>query len=133
MFGKKGKGVETVSIEKIDTLIGKETIFQGTITATGTLRIDGEFKGEVKAKGDLVIGDAGRVEAAIEARNVLIGGYVKGNISAAGKVDLAPSARLFGDIKVKNLVIEEGALFKGNCIMDTATIPTEQNKNPNML
>lgn len=133
MFGKKGKGVEPVSIEKIDTLIGKETIFQGTITATGTLRIDGEFKGEVKAKGDLVIGDAGRVEAAIEARNVLIGGYVKGNISAAGKVDLAPSAKLFGDIKVKNLVIEEGALFKGNCIMDTTNIPMEQNKNPNML
>lgn len=118
LFGKKNAN-EPVNIEKIDTLIGKDTVFQGNITATGTIRIDGEFKGELKAKGDLVIGDTGKVEANIEARNVLIAGYLKGNIHASGRVDLAPSAKLYGDMKVKNLIIEEGALFKGNCIMDT--------------
>ncbi len=119
MFGKKGPANEPVNFDKIDTLIGKDTLFQGVINATGTVRIEGEFKGEIKARGDLVIGDGGKVEATVEARNVLISGYLKGNIIASGKVDLAPTAKLFGDMKVKNLLIEEGALFKGNCLMET--------------
>lgn len=116
-FAKK-RDVGPRNVEKIDTIIGKDTVFQGTINATGTVRIDGEFKGEIKAKGDLIIGDAGRVEATVEARNVLVSGHLRGNIQATGKVDLASTARLFGDMRVKNLLIEEGAIFKGNCIME---------------
>lgn len=126
MFGGKKTAGEPVNYEKIDTIIGKDTVFQGNIQATGTIRIDGEIKGEIKVKGDLVVGDHGKVEATVEARNVLIGGYVKGNIYATGRVDLAPTAKLFGDMKVKNLVIEEGALIKGNCLMETAMSPTKE-------
>ncbi|MBZ4652958.1 MAG: hypothetical protein JG781_296 [Peptococcaceae bacterium] len=123
MFGKKP--VETpANFEKVDTLIGKDTHFQGVITATGTVRIDGSFQGEIKTKGDLVIGESGRVEAHVEGRNVLVGGYLKGNIVASGKVDLSPSGKVFGDMKVKNLIIEEGAVFKGNCLMEK-----EEEKN----
>jgi len=50
--------------------------------------------------------------------NVLVAGYLRGNIIAQGKVDLAPTAKLYGDMKVKNLLIEEGAIFKGNCLME---------------
>jgi len=121
MFKGKKAAAEPVNYEKMDTLVGKDTVFQGNIVASGTIRIDGEFKGEIKVKGDLVVGDNGKVEAMIEARNVLVGGYLKGNINASGRVDLAPSAKLFGDMRVKNLVIEEGALFKGNCIMETGS------------
>lgn len=117
MFGRK-KAAEPVAYDKVDTLVGKDTIFQGVITATGTVRVDGEFKGEIKAKGDLVVGEAGRIEASIEARNVLIGGTIKGNIIATGKVDIAPTGKLYGDMRVRNLMIEEGAVFKGNCLMD---------------
>lgn len=117
MFGKK-TAAEPVAYDKVDTLIGKDTVFQGVITATGTIRVDGELKGEIKAKGDLVVGEAGRIEASIEARNVLIGGTIKGNIIAAGKVDIAPTGKLYGDMRVRNLMIEEGAVFKGNCLME---------------
>lgn len=117
VFGKKS-GPAPVNFEKMDTILGKDTLFQGAINATGTVRIDGEYKGEIKAKGDLVIGESGRVEATVEARNVLVAGYLRGNIIAQGKVDLAPTAKLYGDMKVKNLLIEEGAVFKGNCLME---------------
>ncbi|MCR4440586.1 MAG: polymer-forming cytoskeletal protein [Peptococcaceae bacterium] len=118
MFGKKG-APEPANYQKIDTLIGKETNLQGTLIAKGTIRIDGEFKGDIQVQGDLVIGETGKVETSVEARNVLIAGHLKGNIQASGLVDLAPSARLYGDIRVKNLIIEEGAIFKGNCLMES--------------
>lgn len=118
MFGRKPANPPVTP--KLDTIIGNETIFEGNIRAAGSVRVDGEFKGEVKTKGDLVIGDSGRVEATVEAANVLIAGYMKGNILAHGKVDLSSAARLYGDIEVQKLVIEEGAVFRGNCFMESA-------------
>jgi cytoskeletal protein CcmA (bactofilin family) len=116
MFGKKAES-ERTNFDKIETLIGKGTVIEGSIKAKGTIRIDGEFKGEVKTQGDMVIGESGKVEALIETRNILVGGFVKGNITASGKVDLSSSAKVYGDLKVKNLIIEEGAVFMGNCLM----------------
>ncbi len=118
MFGGKKNTVEPVNFERVDTLVGKDTIFTGNIAATGAIRIDGEFSGDIKVKGDLVIGEVAKVEATVEARNVLVAGYLRGNIQASGKVDLAPNAHLFGDITVGKLIIEEGARFEGNCIMN---------------
>ncbi|MDD2401699.1 MAG: polymer-forming cytoskeletal protein [Clostridia bacterium] len=115
MFGKKR--VEEINIEKIDTLIGKGSVFSGNIEVSGTIRIDGGYKGDIKAKGDLVVGESGKIEATISARNIYIGGYIKGNIKAEEKVELASSGRLYGDIVVGKLIIEEGAVYKGNCEM----------------
>ncbi len=121
MFSKKAGNVDNPKFEKIDTLIGKGTSFEGNIVANGTIRIDGEIKGEIKAKGDLVVGESGRVDANIEGRNILVSGKINGNIQATGKMELAASAKLYGDIRVKDLIIEQGALFKGNCVMETAS------------
>lgn len=125
MFGKKSN--DEFGLETMDTLIGKGTCFEGIINATGTIRIDGEFKGEVKAKGDLVLGESAKVEASIEARNVYVNGYLKGDLKIEGKVDIAPTGKLYGDLLVGNLIIEEGAVFKGNCQM--ATIKREREND----
>lgn len=118
MFGSNKPNLQSSNPDKINTLIGKDTVFQGTITATGTIRVEGKVNGEIKTKGDLVIGETGELEASVEANNVLLAGYLKGDIHAEGKVDLAPTGKLYGDMKVKNLLIEEGATFKGNCTME---------------
>ncbi len=114
--GKKMKAVN-INFEKMDTLIGKGTLCEGFINATGTVRIDGEFKGEIKTKGDLIIGEDGKAEAAVNSRNVYIGGSLRGNIKAEGKVELMVTGKLNGDIIVGDLFIEEGAIFNGNCKM----------------
>ncbi|MHB8157798.1 MAG: bactofilin family protein [Desulfocucumaceae bacterium] len=127
MFGKK-KVEEKIDFDKIDTLIGKDTVFLGNISATGTIRIDGAVRGDIKTNGDLVVSDTGKIEADVEARNILMAGYLRGNVIAEGLVDLASTAKLFGDIQVKKLNIEEGALFKGNCLMDTASQDNSQKE-----
>lgn len=116
VFKKK----EEVAFDKVETLIGPGTHFQGVISAQGTVRIDGTFTGEVKTQGDLVVGDNGVLEANIEARNILVAGEVKGNIFAKGKAEITPTGKVIGDIKVKNLIVDDGAIIKGTCIMDTS-------------
>jgi cytoskeletal protein CcmA (bactofilin family) len=114
----KRREKEEVNFDKVDTLIGLGTHFQGVISSQGTIRIDGSFNGEIKNQGDLVIGEKGVLEANIEAKNVLIAGQVKGNIHAKGKAEITNTGKVFGDIKVKNLIIDDGAIFKGSCIME---------------
>lgn len=119
MFGKKD-GRDGIAMEKIDTIIGKETEFKGVLNSSGVLRIDGKVEGEIHHKGDLIVGETGTVVATvIHARHISIAGQVKGNVEAEGKLELVTTGRLYGDIKVAGLIIGEGAVFRGNSEMKT--------------
>lgn len=114
MLTKRDRGViATIETDKIDTIVGKDTEFKGTITSTGVIRIDGRVDGEIHHKGDLIVGEGGVVAAHIKARNVTIAGEVKGNVEAEGKLELVPAGKLYGDIKVESLIIGNGAIFRG--------------------
>ena len=104
-----------VGNKKIDTLIGKDSGFTGNIESTGTIRVDGKFEGEITTKGDLVIGETGRVQGKIKAQNIIIAGEVKGEVEATGKLELVPTGNLQGEARMTLLVVEEGAVFQGNC------------------
>ena len=101
--------------KKIDTLIGKDSCFTGNIESTGTIRVDGKFEGEISTKGDLVIGETGQVQGKIKAQNIIISGKVKGEVEATGKLELVPTGNLQGEARMTLLVVEEGAVFQGNC------------------
>jgi len=109
LFGKR----EVIDLDKVDTIIGKETEFKGTLQSVGVLRVDGRLEGELIHRGDLVVGATGHVAANIRARHVTIAGEVKGNVEAEGKLEIVTTGRLTGDIKVARLVIHEGAVFNG--------------------
>lgn len=100
----------------MNTIIGKGTKLEGSMEVAQSLRIDGSFKGQLKASDTLIIGSTGELaEVTVHVKNAIIGGKVQGNINASGKVTLESSSRLEGDLTAKLLVIEEGALFSGNC------------------
>ena len=117
MFGSSSgskKNEKSTSIgNNVETLIGRTTSLVGTLTAEGSVRVEGMFEGNIISKGDVFIGPDGKVKADITAKNVTVSGHVTGNISVDEKLELLADAMLSGDIKVKKLVIEEGAVFKG--------------------
>ena len=100
----------------MNTIIGKDTRVEGSMKVSQSLRIDGFFKGNLNASDTLIVGSTGELsEVTINVKNAIIGGKIKGDISASSKVTLESSSRLEGDLTAKLLVIEEGALFSGNC------------------
>ena len=114
MFGgKRNSGIS----EEVETVIGKDTLFKGTITSKSSIRIDGQFEGELVTSGNAVIGQTGSVTAQIKASSCTIAGMVRGNVDVTDRLDLLPTAKLYGDIKVGVLIIGEGAVFKGACEM----------------
>lgn len=112
---KEGK---TTNVEI--NIIASGTVIEGKISAQGGMRIDGRVIGNVHVNGNLTIGITGEVNGDIEAKNAIIGGKVNGTIVVAEKLIFESKAVVKGDIKASKLVVDEGAIFDGKCIM-TAT------------
>ncbi len=95
--------------------VGKNVTITGQIYSREDLYIDGEIDGNIDlAEGKLTIGPNGRVKAAIHAREVVIMGSVQGNVETVERVDIRKDGKLLGDIRTARIVIEDGAVFKGN-------------------
>ena len=103
---------------RIDTIIGPSSNIEGKINASGTVRIDGRYSGDIFTDADVLVGENGFIKGNINARNVSISGKVDGNISCNGLLELLPTAHLDGDIEEKKISISDGAVFKGRCSMN---------------
>lgn len=125
MFGKK----KTAVSEEVETVVGLETTFKGSISAKGSVRVDGTLEGELVTAATAVIGQNGKAIAQITAANATIAGLVQGNASISGRLELLPTAKLYGDIKVGALIIGEGAVFKGACQMLNNDENQERNES----
>ncbi|AZO93586.1 polymer-forming cytoskeletal protein [Halocella sp. SP3-1] len=112
MLGSKDKKIEEAK-GKVETILGTGTIIEGDIHTKGSLRIEGEVKGNIKADGDVFVGENGKLITEVKARKVVVAGKIEGNINASQKVEILPSGKIIGDLQTKTLKIEEGALFQG--------------------
>ena len=117
MFGKNKKDVVAVStlpLEEFEFLLGRNSILCGNLQTKGASRIDGHFKGIIVSENDVLIGPNGVIEANIFGENVTVAGNVTGNIVARGTLEILASGVLNGDIKAGSLVVEPGAVLRGN-------------------
>lgn len=86
------------------------------------LKINGKFEGNLKTKGNLIIGEKATVFADIEGENIVISGLVKGKIKSTVLVTLTNQAVVYADIEAPKVSIQEGAVFNGTCRMYTEKI-----------
>ena len=105
------------NIKDIKAYLGEDTIFSGTLTFNGAVRIDGRMDGEVHTDDTLIIGEKGTLEADITAGTVICRGKIKGTIKAAKRIEIHASSEVVGSISAPSLLVETGALFDGTCDM----------------
>ncbi len=117
MFAKEEHDGEVGGNNEIIGFIGKGMRVEGSIHFEGTVRIDGEFKGDVDTKGRIVVGDSAQVEAQLKVDTAIVSGEIRGVIEATKRVELKAPGKVFGDIKTPTLIIGEGVIFEGNCVM----------------
>ncbi len=101
----------------MNTIIGKDTVFTGTLDVKGAIRVDGTVKGKVICSDTVTVGATGYVEADLEGQIVVVAGKVVGNLTATEKLELQAKSDVEGDLKTKSLVVEQGAIFCGSCKM----------------
>ena len=101
---------------RLSGFVGNGTVLTGETNFQAMLRVDGHLTGRVTSEsGTLIIGSTGRVDANILVAAAMINGTINGDIVALEKIELGRSARVIGNIQTPRIVIEDGAIFEGNC------------------
>jgi cytoskeletal protein CcmA (bactofilin family) len=97
----------------ISAFVGKGVEFKGTISYSGTVKIDGYLDGEIDTDGVLLIGEEAVIQAKVTARTIVCKGKITGDIVAKARVELRAPAVINGSIQTPILFIEDGVLFNG--------------------
>ena len=113
--------------DEINAFLGRNTEFEGKLSFSGTVRIDGRFKGEIRSDGTLIVGDSAVLEADIQVPHLVVCGEVRGNLYAAEKVEIHPPGKVFGNVQAPAVVMDEGVVFEGSCRMQDIKIPEDKN------
>ena len=100
-----------------NTVIGVGSSLRGTLMVSGTLRIEGDFEGDILNCERLEVGQHGLMRADIEVKEAVIEGRVQGNIRALGSLEMKSGARVEGDIAAMTVIMEQGVYFTGRCTM----------------
>jgi cytoskeletal protein CcmA (bactofilin family) len=99
------------------TQIGSTVSIKGDISGKSDVRVAGTVNGSINIEGELIIERSGFSEGEIKSTNTVVAGSVKGNIDCSEKLILENTSKFVGNIKTKHLIIQEGAIFQGNCQM----------------
>jgi len=101
------------------TVIGNGARLEGNLIAAASLRIEGTVTGTITADGDVIVAPEAEVSADIKSTNTTLGGHYTGNVVATGTIELTSTARVEGNLTCRSLIVNQGAIFSGQSIMDT--------------
>jgi cytoskeletal protein CcmA (bactofilin family) len=96
MFGKDEKEIAT----EVMGYIGKG------MTVDGKMNFEG-----------IHVGEGAIVDAQMNVDKAIICGEVRGAVNAANRVELKAPGKVLGDIRTPTLIVSEGVIFEGNCVM----------------
>jgi cytoskeletal protein CcmA (bactofilin family) len=109
--------------------LGSSLHVKGDITGTEDLLIDGSVEGLIQLEERrLTVGAAAKLMADINARDVVVYGYVKGNVRAKGRIEIKKDGSVIGNLTTAQIMIEDGADFKGSIEIDRSEAK-EADKN----
>jgi cytoskeletal protein CcmA (bactofilin family) len=124
-------GLKRKEEEEVKAFLGKGAEFSGKLMFSGSVRIDGDFKGDIFGNGTLVIGEGAGIEADIHVDSILISGEVHGKIDVKKSLKIYATGKLIGDVNTPSFAVEDGAFFEGTCHMtrseaEVHTLPLER-------
>lgn len=111
---------------ELNGFLDRGSSFKGEMEFEDTMRIDGKFNGKIVSKNELIVGESAHIEGDLHVGRVAISGTVVGKIIADQRVEIHRNGKVYCDIETPSLVIEEGAIFQGNCAMG------DQNRKGNV-
>jgi cytoskeletal protein CcmA (bactofilin family) len=104
----------TAAEDKTGSRISAGLRIKGEISGTADIWIDGNVEGKVRvAVGRLTVGQSGKVQADVEAREIVVNGTLLGNLKATDRVQIGASGTVRGGVTSPRIGIEDGAQLTG--------------------
>lgn len=92
--------------------------YEGHLSFTGRVRIDGELRGSLKADDFVEIGATGAVQGDIDAPQVLIAGSVVGIVRARERITVAATGHVEGRVVTPWLDVRPGARLRCEVLVE---------------
>ncbi|HLV87223.1 MAG TPA: polymer-forming cytoskeletal protein [Candidatus Sulfotelmatobacter sp.] len=121
--------VKNVTAPVDQATIGRTLVIKGEISGSEALYVDGRIEGKITMpESRVTIGRNGKVDASIQAREVVVMGKVTGNIECSDRVDIRAEGSVHGDISTIRISVEDGASLKGGIQVRSDSKPQSQQK-----
>lgn len=97
--------------------LGASALVTGNVRA-GSCRIEGLVEGKVECSEELELGKTGRLNGdVLVGKRINLSGQVYGNVTTSGGLRLADGSQVNGNLRARSLLVEEGAILNGSCLM----------------
>ncbi len=103
---------EELSAAGAISLVAKEAVWDGKLSSTGDVRVEGRLQGEIQTGGTLYVAAQARVQGVVRARNVILAGEIEGQLRCEERLEILPGGSARGEIDTGTLVVHEGAFIE---------------------
>lgn len=111
----------------VETVLGEGVAFEGIISCEGSMKVEGELKGDIKVTSSIVVGPNGSVTGDINAREVIVFGKVTGKIDA-GALEIKSTGEITGEVLIETLITEAGGIMRAKCEMKSPPQKSPKDK-----
>ncbi len=116
------KEVRTAQQNSTPMAIGSTIHIKGDVTGDEDLIIHGHVEGKIDLKDhNVIIGTKAKVEANINARQIVVEGKLRGDLTGEEKVIIRETGNVLGNVVSPRVTLEDGAMFKGSIEMEPET------------
>ena len=101
-----------------ENYLGDAFVISGELSGSQDVTIDSRVEGKISLPNQtLRVGPKARIQADIQAANIIIVGSVVGDVFAQDRVEIKPAGSVEGDIRSSRILIADGARLKGSVEM----------------
>ena len=123
--------IKTVTAPVDQATIGRTLYIKGEVSGSEALYIDGRIEGKITMpESRVTIGRNGKVDASIQAREVVVMGKVTGNIECTDRVDIRSEGVVNGNVSTIRISVEDGAVLKGGIQVKSAENNRQNQPQP---
>ena len=113
-FNSASTSVDSVIIE---TAIGVDTVFKGTINTNKPIRIDGHYEGEINSDNLIIVSETGYFSGNMKCRELQIQGKGEGNVVCTELMQFSATGSFKGDVATKDIILVNGSQLDGKIDM----------------
>jgi len=112
-----------------ENYLGDTFVIRGELSGSQDVTIDSRVEGKIDLRNQVLrVGSKARIQADIQAANVIVAGSVVGDVVAQDRVEITPAGSVEGSIRSSRISIADGARLKGSVEMVKAAPKVQASK-----
>ncbi len=111
----------------VETVLGEGAVFEGIVSCEGSMKVEGELKGDIKVANLIVVGLKGSVTGDISAGEIIVFGEINGKIDT-GTLEIKSTGQITGEVLIETLITEAGGIMRAKCEMKSPAPKDSKDK-----